>query len=393
MARLTDGFWIAGPVARDRAKMTRRPHAVCQAGRTAETTAARNRTIGPLRGRRNPAAWNLGANVMPKSNAPKDGEPALPTSASAQGQDLWADDIRSSRTSCEVCGSRNLSPLMEALDRTGFRFSLVYCGECGLIQIERVIADATAGVWYEGEWWKDRKPSPPKQEIPKPWIKMLGQIRRYGGGTGKLLDVGCGAGEFLRAARMTGFEAFGVDVCEPAVQWVRDSYQIPCYTSVEEAARQQGPFDAITCMETIYYFRRPALELARLRAALKPGGILMVKCQANRAAIFWVARWLAGLGGRKLVLRHTDGLYAHTGQGFYIYSTSALCRLLRQGGFHALSIRNEHRRSRYVMRLPTILAMMGNNFFKTVSTIVSALTLGRVKIGPCIVVYAARTEQ
>ena len=74
----------------------------------------------------------------------------------------------------------------------------------------------------------------------------------------RVLDYGCGPGPAL-AAMLT--EA-GHDVC------LYDPFYRP------DTAVLEGPYDAITCTEVVEHFHEPMQELVRLRALLRPGGLL-----------------------------------------------------------------------------------------------------------------------
>ncbi len=74
----------------------------------------------------------------------------------------------------------------------------------------------------------------------------------------RVLDYGCGPGPAL-AAMLT--EA-GHDVC------LYDPFYQP------DTAVLEGSYDAITCTEVVEHFHEPMQELVRLRALLRPGGLL-----------------------------------------------------------------------------------------------------------------------
>ncbi len=93
-----------------------------------------------------------------------------------------------------------------------------------------------------------------------------------------LLDLGCAYGPFLQAAREVGFAAYGVDLAEEAVRYVRDELDLSAAVGrVEEIdtaslfGRKQ--FDAITMWYVIEHLPDLATVLSRVRDLLSPGGI------------------------------------------------------------------------------------------------------------------------
>lgn len=91
---------------------------------------------------------------------------------------------------------------------------------------------------------------------------------------GRLLDVGCGYGFFLAAAR-EHFEVEGCDVSPHALDRARELLPgVPLHLSGAAGFSLPGVFDAITCFDSLEHV--PDLEgaLANLSAHLAPGGVL-----------------------------------------------------------------------------------------------------------------------
>jgi SAM-dependent methyltransferase len=140
------------------------------------------------------------------------------------------------------------------------------------------------------------------------------------GGRGRLLDVGCGRGEYLQAFRDLGFDVAGVDI-SPRAPALAPGYP------VEVADLDRGPvpfppqsFDFLFSKSVVEHSRDPVALLARARAALRPGGTAVVMTPS------WV----------------------HTYWGpFYIdhthvtpFTAPALADALALAGFEAVSVRH-----------------------------------------------------
>lgn len=87
----------------------------------------------------------------------------------------------------------------------------------------------------------------------------------------RLLDVGCGDGAFLLAARRHGWRVSGTEL-NP--QLAREA-GLDVRESIEEAL-PLGPFDCITLWHSLEHLRRPLESLRSLAGALAPGGVLVV---------------------------------------------------------------------------------------------------------------------
>ncbi len=102
----------------------------------------------------------------------------------------------------------------------------------------------------------------------------------------RLLDVGCGAGEFVAHAKLVGWCATGIDVDDRALRGGRaEGYDLRCETLAEHAA---GDYDAITLSHVIEHVADPVGLLSAARERLRPDGLL------------WIATPnMAGLGHRR----------------------------------------------------------------------------------------------
>jgi 2-polyprenyl-3-methyl-5-hydroxy-6-metoxy-1,4-benzoquinol methylase len=89
----------------------------------------------------------------------------------------------------------------------------------------------------------------------------------------KVLDFGCGNGEFLGLCAAFGLEAHGVDRSTAR----RDNAShVTVHAELEDAARH-GPFDAITLFEVLEHLDDPAAVLKALRGLLNTNGLLVLE--------------------------------------------------------------------------------------------------------------------
>jgi methyltransferase family protein len=85
----------------------------------------------------------------------------------------------------------------------------------------------------------------------------------------RVLDFGCGNGEFLAIARQYGFDAVGVDRSTARRDKAGD-----VFASIDELDGR--PFHAITLFEVLEHLDDPSGILKMLRGHLAPGGILIL---------------------------------------------------------------------------------------------------------------------
>ena len=89
----------------------------------------------------------------------------------------------------------------------------------------------------------------------------------------RLLDFGCGYGEFLTVCTGFGFEAFGVDRSSAR----RDNGSFAKVFSEMEDVRHLAPFHALTLFEVLEHLDDPRELVIRLRELVALGGLLVLE--------------------------------------------------------------------------------------------------------------------
>jgi len=147
--------------------------------------------------------------------------------------------------------------------------------------------------------------------------------------SGRLLDVGCGAGFFLDAARGRGYDVQGVDLSPVPAAYARDELGLEVtVSSLYGFAADQNAFDAVTIFQTIEHDPDPAALCAELFRIIKPGGALMV---TTPAADGFVARVM---GKRWFGYRNVEHVS--------FFSRQSLRHALEHAGFEIELLEVEH---------------------------------------------------
>jgi len=101
---------------------------------------------------------------------------------------------------------------------------------------------------------------------------------------GRLLDVGCGNGQFLARMRELGWEVMGVEPDPEAVRIARERFGLEVVQgTLEEAGLSEGSFDVITMNHVIEHVPDPVATLSECRRLLRPGGKLIVVTPNTRS--------------------------------------------------------------------------------------------------------------
>jgi 2-polyprenyl-3-methyl-5-hydroxy-6-metoxy-1,4-benzoquinol methylase len=96
------------------------------------------------------------------------------------------------------------------------------------------------------------------------------------------LDVGCGAGTLLEAARGRGWEVIGTEVAERAAQALRPKGFDVRSGELGQLELPEAEFDVVSMLEVIEHVPDVSALLAASRRLLRPGGALYVTTPHGR---------------------------------------------------------------------------------------------------------------
>ena len=94
----------------------------------------------------------------------------------------------------------------------------------------------------------------------------------------KVLDVGCSAGQFLDSLKGHVDLRVGLELSANEVAFIRKVLRFPVYNMpIEEAEIKEGPFDLVTCLQTLEHVENPVDFLRHLAKNLKKDGYLYLE--------------------------------------------------------------------------------------------------------------------
>jgi len=104
----------------------------------------------------------------------------------------------------------------------------------------------------------------------------------------RLLDVGCGRGNFLAYAIGRGWTAKGIDVSDDAVRIARARHGLDAEAGeIDEFDFGPGRFDAIHANHVIEHIRDPLDALRRFRNWIAPDGVLVIEVPNEFGNLFF----------------------------------------------------------------------------------------------------------
>ncbi|TET79527.1 methyltransferase domain-containing protein [candidate division TA06 bacterium] len=162
---------------------------------------------------------------------------------------------------------------------TSKNYRIHKCLECKLEYAEPMrLEDAT---YYQSrKFYQLKRILAEKKILPSLRTKWeFGQFLKYSPNRGgKLLDIGCGEGQFLYYARKLGYDVYGVDMDELSVDVAKKYFHLDnIYAGDFDSFYEKGgkrQFECITFFELLEHVEDPKRFLSRVRQLLKPGGYI-----------------------------------------------------------------------------------------------------------------------
>lgn len=136
---------------------------------------------------------------------------------------------------------------------------------------------------------------------------------------GRMLDVGCGVGNFLNQAREAGFSVQGIETHDEFREAARSEYNIDVQTGIfEEMELPRDHYQVVTMWETLEHIYHPKAAIKRAFEILAPKGILAISVpNLANLGFFMLREYSAHRGGEHI----------------NFFSPATLARMLEDCGF------------------------------------------------------------
>lgn len=259
---------------------------------------------------------------------------------------------------CNLCGTDHAQPFMVATERRfglDGRFEYVRCRECGLVYMNPRPATNVVATWYPDMLYYAHQPVnrardlygqlrliakqvflAAKKNYPLPHNKLLRSFIRavklvpyqptrftrlpsYISG-GKILDVGCGNGNYLYSLRELGWEVVGVEPDVKAAHFARIQLGLDVRpVTLEEAGLPGDSVDIAFMLHVLEHVPNPLRTLQEVYRVLKPGGYLVIETPNIES---WSARLFRNWWFHLDAPRH-----------LYLFTPQTLSALLHSVGF------------------------------------------------------------
>lgn len=163
---------------------------------------------------------------------------------------------------------------------------------------------------------------------------------------GKILDIGCGYGHFMRRMRDFGWSVYGIDPSLKVLGYARNKGLNVFEKSIEDVSFPDNYFDAVTAFYVLEHLADPFTTLKKIFQMMKPQGVLILRVPHTTPIVQFLSFF-------KLNVNLYDVPYH-----LYDFSPKTISLLLKKSGFSTV---------RVIPGSPTIPA----NYFERVISVVS----------------------
>lgn len=224
-------------------------------------------------------------------------------------------------THCIFCGDVGTRPYHE---ENGY--AAVACVKCGLVFVTPRPTEAEMKHLYEGQETKVELDGLIRRvESATAEAKRSLEIIRQYKTSGRVLEIGSGAGYFLREARREGFEVVGVDITRQFVEFSRTALGLDVIEgTLASAGLDRASFDIVYHRNVLSHLAHPIEAFSAIRDLLRPGGLMVF--QTGNVAELPGSRWA---GTSELDL--PDHLFH--------YGESTIRLLLERTGFETMAVK------------------------------------------------------
>lgn len=198
---------------------------------------------------------------------------------------------------CELCGTQGealYTGLTDRLFGAPGVWSLKRCpnADCGLVWLDPMPLEEDIALAYRRYY--THQSDVPKRSMGGLAYQLLREIlarvtglfneqkaiqTRYLGGLppGKLLEIGCGAGDYIVLMRNLGWDVMGVETDPVACQCAREMDALNVHEgTLVSAAYKDNSFDAIVMNHVFEHVHDPVALLKECRRIIKPNGNVVV---------------------------------------------------------------------------------------------------------------------
>jgi 2-polyprenyl-3-methyl-5-hydroxy-6-metoxy-1,4-benzoquinol methylase len=205
-------------------------------------------------------------------------------------------------SSCPVCGIKIFTLFLKSNDYflTNEEFSIMICASCGMKFVNPRPDPNEIRKYYESSDYVSHGGQKNAlnyiyKNVRKYSIKKKYKLVKEHAKSKKLLDIGCGTGEFIFFCKQMGFDVQGIEPGEKPRSFAKAKYHVDVEDETYLDKIVIAEFDIITMWHVLEHVHKLHERMNKMREILKPGGTLIIAIPNNNSwdACYYGKFWAA----------------------------------------------------------------------------------------------------
>jgi len=219
------------------------------------------------------------------------------SASSDEGLDICIDCESNNVTSAYIRSPKDDNftiPIAEYVEPSDLHYVILRCADCGSIFLHPYYFEESFNLYDDTRYFSGYFPNnihtgggpqlrPSRFQSYTRWVNK-NQARRFlrmaslpENSETRVVDIGCAKGDLALGFADCGCDACGVDISDQMIQEARKKGVSAIQGKFEDVSISESSFDLITSIEVFEHMSDLKEVLAKIKQALKPGGVLIVQ--------------------------------------------------------------------------------------------------------------------
>ena len=208
-------------------------------------------------------------------------------------------------TSCPVCGSSDIDKVFDSVDHFSSRelFPVCDCKECGFRFTNHFPSEDEIGKYYDSPGYISHSDS--DKGLTNRMYHLFRRLmlrrkvnlvkRHLKKGNANLLDIGCGTGYFLNAAKERGFTVSGIEKDEKAREKAITRFGLDVRDETAFFRLERSSYDVVTLWHVLEHLEKLHESIEKMADILSPDGTMVIALPNHQSfdAKWYKEKWAA----------------------------------------------------------------------------------------------------
>jgi 2-polyprenyl-3-methyl-5-hydroxy-6-metoxy-1,4-benzoquinol methylase len=207
--------------------------------------------------------------------------------------------------SCPVCGSSDIDKVFDSVDHFSSRelFPVCDCKECGFRFTNHFPSEDEIGKYYDSPGYISHSDS--DKGLTNRMYHLFRRLmlrrkvnlvkRHLKKGNANLLDIGCGTGYFLNAAKERGFTVSGIEKDEKAREKAITRFGLDVRDETAFFRLERSSYDVVTLWHVLEHLEKLHESFEKMADILSPDGTMVIALPNHQSfdAKWYKEKWAA----------------------------------------------------------------------------------------------------